>query len=206
MPCAMATSATYDAGSVSRTEGGAPREFTSPGLGHNADIRVGTGACHRPNSTERAPNRIISTITIGQSLRKCLCLGLSSCVTEWKTTFLALFMVGFLGRTWSYARHQQKQLKGARRPARYCVRLKSEISFLPTRAAKTGTEVDAGLLGSVMTAPLKKGHYLNSRMIVCDQSSDGLDVDQEQRKSLARVLGPALTALVSWADNVRASR
>jgi hypothetical protein len=34
---------------------------------HNADIRVGTGACHRPSSTETAPNRIASTIMIGQS-------------------------------------------------------------------------------------------------------------------------------------------
>ena len=38
----------------------------APSSGHNADIRVGTGACHRPNSTDRAPNRIISTIMIGQ--------------------------------------------------------------------------------------------------------------------------------------------
>jgi hypothetical protein len=34
---------------------------------HNADIRVGTGACQRPSSTETTPNRIISTIMIGQS-------------------------------------------------------------------------------------------------------------------------------------------
>ena len=36
-------------------------------LRHNADIRVGTGACHRPKSIERAPNRIVSNIMIGQS-------------------------------------------------------------------------------------------------------------------------------------------
>src|SRR5215469_15498203 len=36
-------------------------------LGYNADIRGCTGASHRPNSTDRAPNRIISTIMIGKS-------------------------------------------------------------------------------------------------------------------------------------------
>ena len=36
-------------------------------LGHNADIRVGTGACHRPNNTERAKNRKVSAIMIGKS-------------------------------------------------------------------------------------------------------------------------------------------
>ena len=43
-------------------------------------------------------------------------------------------------------------------PARYCVRLKSEISFLPTRAAKTrtGVAVHENLLDSVMAAPLKR--------------------------------------------------
>ena len=36
-------------------------------LGYNADIRGCTGASHRPNSTDKAPNRIISTIMIGKS-------------------------------------------------------------------------------------------------------------------------------------------
>ena len=40
---------------------------TSLGLGHNADIRVGTGVCHKPNNSERPKNRIVSTIMIGKS-------------------------------------------------------------------------------------------------------------------------------------------
>jgi hypothetical protein len=55
------------------------------------------------------------------------------------------------------------------------LRLKSEISFLPTGAAKTGTgvAVHENLLDSVMTAPLKRESLLEQ-----PNPMHGLNVDQ----------------------------
>jgi hypothetical protein len=55
------------------------------------------------------------------------------------------------------------------------LRLKSEISFLPTRAAKTrtGVAVHENLLDSVMAAPLKRESLLER-----PNPMHGLDVDQ----------------------------
>jgi hypothetical protein len=112
------------------------------GLGHNADISAATGVpCHRPNIMERAQNRIVSTIMIGKSFWYCfcLCLSKSSCLTEWKTIFLASFMVGSPDQTRSYAHHQPKikHFMGARVPTR-SARCIVATSGLPQKLRQLG--------------------------------------------------------------------